>query len=131
VALLAEYEASLAMSDAALADAVADLEAWEDSSRCASGDDPVVPCPVCHRRRLLASPRGVLFCGCGGIRRVLAAQGTGTLAFAAQRLAGAWEEHARGGCPAQPVFTQIASLMGGGDTLWAACDTCQALMAVL
>jgi hypothetical protein len=136
--LLAEYEASLAFEDEAVAAAVHDQEVWESS--VAEGgladhppDEPPVPCPVCHRRRLLAS-RGVLFCGCGGIRLDLAAQGSGTLAFAAERLAAAWGEHAGSGCPAQLQFRQhnLGPVPGGGgDSLWAGCDTCKALIAVL
>lgn len=139
-ALLAEYEASLAFEDAAIAAAVHDMELWESSAAGADGvpppgneAEPQVPCPMCHRRRLLSS-RGVIFCGCGGIRLDLAAQGTGTLAFAAERLAAAWDEHARRGCAAQLVFRQhrLDGLPGSsGDSLWASCTSCGALIAVL
>ena len=141
--LLAEYEASLAFEDEAVAAAVHDQEVWESSVAAAADgslaeqpngeSEPPVPCPVCHRRRLLAS-RGVLFCGCGGIRLDLAAQGSGTLAFASERLAAAWSEHAGSGCPAQLQFRQhhLGPVPGGGgDSLWAGCESCKALIAVL
>jgi hypothetical protein len=126
--LLAEYEASLAFEEHAIAAAVHDQEVWEASAAEPGGgeSEPPVPCPVCHRRRLLAS-RGVVFCGCGGIRLDLATQGTGTLAFAAQRLAAAWDEHAGRGCNAQLLFRQQSV---GGDSLWGSCASCGALIAV-
>ena len=124
-ALLAEYEASQAVDDAALAAAAADDAVWQEHG----GDDgaEAVRCPVCRRRRLLAH-RGVVFCACAGLRLDLSAEGAG-LAHVAATLAAAWEAHASSGCRAEPRFTQREAF--GTHALWAHCDACDMLQAVL
>jgi hypothetical protein len=131
-AILAEYEASLAAEDAALAAAAAEYELWDESG--AGGDGApdgsgadAVRCPVCRVRRLLCV-RGVVCCACGGLRLDLSAEGAG-LAHVGRALAAAWEEHARSGCTAEPRFGQRADF--GAAALWAHCAACDTLMAVL
>jgi hypothetical protein len=130
---LAEYEASLAAEDAALAAAAAEYELWDesgaggDAAADGSGGADAVRCPVCRVRRLLCV-RGVVCCACGGLRLDLSAEGAG-LAHVGRALAGAWEEHARSGCAAEPRFAQRADF--GTAALWAHCAACDALTAVL
>ena len=123
-AALAEYEAASAADDAAAAAAAAEHEAW--SAADAAGDD-AVPCPVCRCRRLLCL-RGVVVCACGGVRLDLSAEG-GSLARVRDALALAWQQHAAGGCAHTPAFSQRSDF--GAAALWAHCDACQALIAVL
>ena len=123
-AALAEYEAALAAEDAAAAAAVSEHEAWAAAD--GSGAE-AVPCPVCRTRRLLCL-RGVVACACGGVRLDLSAEG-GTLAHVRDALAHAWAQHAAGGCTHRPAFSQRSDF--GAAALWAHCDACQALIAVL
>ena len=124
-AALAEYEAAVAAEDAAAAAAAAEHAAWA-ADVDASGEAPV-PCPVCGVRRLLCL-RGVVCCACGGIRLDLSAEG-GTLAHVRDALAAAWAAHAANGCARRPQFSQRSDF--GAAALWAHCDECRALIAVL
>ena len=124
-AALAEYEAAAAAEDAAAAAAAAEHAAWAADDD-ASGEAPV-PCPVCGVRRLLCL-RGVVCCACGGIRLDLSAEG-GTLERVRDALAAAWAAHAATGCARRPQFSQRSDF--GAAALWAHCDECRALIAVL
>ena len=124
-AALAEYEAAAAAEDAAAAAAAAEHAAWA-ADEDASGEAPV-PCPVCGVRRLLCL-RGVVCCACGGIRLDLSAEG-GNLGRVREALAAAWAAHAATGCARRPQFSQRSDF--GAAALWAHCDECRALIAVL
>jgi hypothetical protein len=123
--MLAEYEASLAHEEASMAAAAEEYDLWQESGDDAAGE--AVRCPVCRRRRLLCH-RGVVCCACGGLRLDLSAEGAG-LAHVARALGAAWQAHAQRGCAAEPRFTQREAF--GTTALWAHCDACDALMAVL
>ncbi len=116
-----------------MAAAAAEYELWHEHSGAAGSDAAAGPqeepvrCPVCRVRRLLCH-RGVVCCACGGLRLDLSAEGGG-LPHVAAALAAAWDAHAARGCAAHPRFMQRHAF--GTHGLWAQCDNCGALFAVL